>query len=184
MLLLFRLKNCCIFVSESYWWTIKTFNSKIHNKIKKEFLLKTQNPTCWDYALKSDDDSKNRTKPISRNYAVKSDDDPKTNKTNILVYAVKSDDDSKNRTKINIPELCCKKRWWSKDQQTNILVYAVKSDNDTKIKSLKPDKSFIRFSGALTTQNFKSWNSWLKLALQNVDFHRLWKTSSLWKSFF
>ena len=90
MLLLFRLKNFCIFVSESYWWTIKTFNSKIHNKTKKEFLLKTQNPTCWDYALKSDDDSKNRTKPISRNYAVKSDNDPKTNKPISLSMLLKA----------------------------------------------------------------------------------------------
>ena len=147
MLLLFRLKNCCIFVSESYWWTIKTFNSKIHNKTKKEFLLKTQNPTCWDYAFKSDDDSKNRTKPISWNYAVKSDNDPKTNKPISLSMLLKA-------------IMTQKPNLWN---QTNHLSV---------------------FSGALTTQNFRSWNSWLKLALQNVDFHRLWKTSSLWKSFF
>ena len=52
--------------------------SKIHNKTRIEFLLKTQNPKFWDYALKSDDD-------------------PKPNKTNILVYAVKSDDDTKTK---------------------------------------------------------------------------------------
>ena len=128
MLLLFRLKNYCIFVSESYWWTIKTFNSKIHNKTKKEFLLKTQNPTCWDYA-------------------VKSDNDPKTNKPISLSMLLKA-------------IMTQKPNLWN---QTNHLSV---------------------FSGALTTQNFRSWNSWLKLALQNVDFHRLWKTSSLWKSFF
>jgi len=42
------------------------------------------------------------------------------------------------------------------NQQTNILVYAVKSDDDKKTNSLKPDKSFMCFSGALTTQNLKS----------------------------
>ncbi len=41
------------------------------------------------------------------------------------------------------------------NQQTNILVYAVKSDDGKKTNLLKPDKSFMYFSGALSTQRFK-----------------------------